>query len=518
MDRIIKKEYNGRFIAGRAPQPRQLNIDNQFWSDSDDSDSDVTTKPHNNPINITKELMIGKSLIEKSPSKHEINDALNTSVTEIDEPVEISGNPALFANIDDDSVENDESIEIFGNPALFANIDDDSVENDDSVQIFGNPALFANIDDDSEKENNENTNNQTTTHTSPIRKQRTGLEITPNRPPNQVITSPENSNKAQMSHDGVITIGTETIYTPDSKQHPAILNQIGAGGAAQVFKIESPYEIKDSNNNPLNLVVKKMSSHDPEMKAENLLRTLNPHFCMTPIENIEGTEGIIYREAWGDLTKFTKTLDWDSMNDTTANQLLSFVSYHLFNACSDFHIRTGKCLRDIKPENILLSKNSRTGMFLNDYGSMGTENSPRAAITPMFVYSEYLDQKADRELTYKADYYSLALTLVEFTFKEIAFNLFENTKLTEDNLNDRVTLFNILSDETLMRNSLKPTHLAQYQKLKPTLSIITPLLNPTVDERTQHSQLIIQLNEQLTGHDHEVIATIFDQTKKATIR
>ena len=557
MERIIAKEYQGRsFIAGRAPQPKQLTIESRdSWPDSDGSDSELNNQAINTCDLIKKELMFGGSLLDKSPSKHDVNGALDTSITEdevaidldqlrilggninkidefndisenpilfatidddaesdakLDESVEITGNPALFADSDEDEASPDEFVELSGNPALFADSDEDEASPDEFVELSGNPALFA--DDDHEDENDINISNQTKTYTSPIRKQKTGLEITPNRPTNLVMTSPETSNKAQLSQDGVITIGTETIYTPDFKQHPAKLNQIGAGGAAQVFKIESPLEIKDENNKPLNLVVKKMSSYDTEMKNENLLRTLNPNFCMTPVGNIEGTEGIIYSEAWGDLTKFTERLDWSSMTPTTANQFLSFVSFHLFNACSDFHMRTGKCLRDIKPENILLSKNNRTGMFLNDYGSMGTENSPRAAITPIFVYSEYYDQKADRELTYKADYYSLALTLVEFAFKQLAFNLF-NITLTEDNLSDRITLFNLLNNETLMLNNLKSDHLAQYHKLKPTLSIITPLLNPNVDERTQHSQLIIQLNEQLTGHDHEMIATIFDQTK-----
>ena len=107
----------------------------------------------------------------------------------------------------------------------------------------------------------------------------------------------------------------------------------------------------------------------------------------------KSTEGLLYEKQWGDLKSAASKFNLKAASSENVQLIIGHMFNHLLNALRHFHDKTKCCHNDIKPENILLTENSDTGLILTDYGSAHPTRDKSRGYTPEYCSSEFVDPR-----------------------------------------------------------------------------------------------------------------------------
>ena len=205
------------------------------------------------------------------------------------------------------------------------------------------------------------------------------------------------------------------------------LEEIGSGGFKVVYKAQICSEIE-----AVKLVQIPSDENDRTIRDENLRRIVrevdilakcaSPYLVklgsILPREcEVDGVEYVIYSEEYipGEtLRKMIKAGHQPAKEELAELAICMFKAVHELSELNVIH-------RDIKPDNIIKSNDPKRPYILLDLGiafQIGgtrlTHDSARIPGTLYYIAPEMLDQGFRQSMDYRADLYTIALTLYEF--------------------------------------------------------------------------------------------------------
>ena len=342
---------------------------------------------------------------------------------------------------------------------------------------------------------------------TPPRRRIGALEIPPERTKVPISTP-------QRGIDTTVISGSK-LKTEDGLEIPYKSIHLAYGGCGEIERL-----VTDSASGIQNtgFVAKRFNDKsDPELNEELFrnLQQVNHSSIVVPLQKVGTT--IFYEEQLCDLDKLKFRSLLDKADQKTGNKFIAHILYELIQKIGDFHQKIDAAHNDIKPANILIPQDSRTALRYADFGSISPTKSFKTAITPEFAAVEYVDQDADLELNYRADYYSIGLTILKICFDDNFYDLF-TTSINHQNANDIKRHHTIwLERNEEFKTLLKSEHLEFYLKYKDALDIVIEYLNPNSQNRPKHSGLLKRLRKTFNLRDdavHENIAQIFEEAKQ----
>jgi serine/threonine protein kinase len=205
------------------------------------------------------------------------------------------------------------------------------------------------------------------------------------------------------------------------------LEEIGSGGFKVVYKAQIGSKIE-----AVKLVQIPSDENDRTIRDENLRRIVrevdilakcaSPYLVklgsILPREcEVDGVEYVIYSEEYipGEtLRKMIKAGHLPAKEELAELAICMFKAVHELSELNVIH-------RDIKPDNIIKSNDPKRLYILLDLGiafQIGgtrlTHDSARIPGTLYYIAPEMLDQGFRQSMDYRADLYTIALTLYEF--------------------------------------------------------------------------------------------------------